>query len=108
MSITATYVQGSDLADLTVTWEDAAGDPIDMSSGYTFSTKVGTVGTDAVFTKTNGHTGTTTGVVIQWATSGELNTLDGGMYTIQITATRTSDTRQRIAQGTLKILRAVT
>lgn len=108
MSITASYVKGSDLADLSVTWQDATGTAIDMSTGYTFSTKVGTVGSAAVFTKSTGHTGTTTGLTLQWATSGELNDLDAGVYTIQITATRTSDSRQRRQQGMLQITGEIT
>lgn len=108
MSISATYVKGSDLADLTVTWQDSDGTAIDMSTGYTFSTKVGVPGQAATFTKSTGHTGTTTGVTLQWATSGELNDLAAGNHTIQITATRTSDSRNRIQQGTLQILDAIT
>lgn len=106
--MSATYVKGSDLADLVVTWLDSDGVAINMSSGYTFSVKVGNPGSSANFTKSSGLTGTTTGLTVQWATSGELNGLDAGIYTIQITATRSSDSRERIQQERLTILPAIT
>lgn len=104
----ATYVKGSDLADLTVVWQDSDGTAIDMASGYSFSVKVGQRGSAATFTKTTGITGTSTGLTVAWATTGELNDLEPGGYTIQFTATRTSDSKQRIQQGRLDITTPIT
>ena len=105
-----TYVKGSDLADLAITWQNSAGEVIDFSTGYTFAAKVGSPGTAATFDKSTGFTGAAVApnLTIQWAVAGELNTLPGGAHTLQVTATRTSDSRQRIMQMTLNILDAIT
>ena len=108
MTTTAEYVKGSDLADLTITWQDSDGTALDLSTGYTFSLKVGVKGSAATFTKTTGITGTSTGVTVAWATTGELNDLTAGRHTGQITATRTSDSKQRIQQFRLDIIDAIT
>jgi hypothetical protein len=101
------YVKGSDLADMVVTWQDSEGTPIDMSTGYTFEVKIGRRGATALITKTTGITGTTTGLTVAWATTAELNTLAAGDHTIQFTATRTSDSKQRKQQRILTILDSV-
>lgn len=106
--MSTTYIKGSDLPDLVVAWYDGDGTTIDMSSGYTFAVKVGIPGADAELTKSTGITGTSSGLSIQWATSGELNDLDAGIYTLQVTATRTADSRNRIQQIPLHVLDAVT
>ena len=107
--MTAQYVAGAELADLEVTWTDSDGTIIDFSSGYTFSLKVGAAGQTASFTKTTTITGAATApnLTVAWATSGELNSLTAGGYTLQITATRTSDSKTRIMQGRLDVLAAV-
>jgi hypothetical protein len=102
MPIEAEYVQGSDLPDLEVAWFDSKGDPVDMSSGYTFEAKVGTLEVTE-FAKSSGITGTVYGCVIAWAAVDELNTLEPSRYTLEITATRTVDSRQRKQQLSLKI-----
>lgn len=106
----AQYVVGSELGDLAITWDDSDGDLIDFSSGYTFQVKVGEVGSAATFTKTTGCTGAATApnLVVAWATSGELNDLTAGNYTVQVAATRTSDGKVRIQQGRITMLAAVT
>ena len=108
MTTKAEYIVGADLADLTITWQDTDGTALDLSTGYTFSLKVGQKGSAALFTKTTGITGTSTGVTVAWATTGELNTLAAGTHTGQITATRTSDSEQRIQHFTLAIADAIT
>lgn len=108
MSVDAVYVKGSDLADLTVTWLDSTGTAVNMATGYTFSLKVGHKGQAALFTKSSNLTGTSTGLTVAWATSGELNDLAAGTYVIQFTATRTADSKHRIQQGRIQIIAAVT
>lgn len=107
--MSAQYVSGAELADLEVIWSDSDGAVIDFSAGYTFSLKVGVVGQAASFTKTTNITGASTApnLTVAWATSGELNGLSAGGYTLQITATRAADSKTRILQGRLDVLAAV-
>ena len=104
------YVQGADLPDLTFTWRDRAGALIDFSSGYTFVLKVGTPGSAASLTKSTGITGAATdpNVTVAWATSGELNTLAPGVYSLHLVATRTSDSKQRVLEDRLTVKPAIT
>lgn len=95
-----TYIQGASLADATLRWEDYNGDPVDLSTGYTFSLEVGPDG----FTKSSGITGTSTGVTVQWATAGELVAASPGIYSLDVTATRGSDSRIRKARYQLQII----
>ena len=107
--MSAQYVSGAVLADLAVTWLDDAGDVIDFSSGWTFSVKVGAPNSTASFTKTTGITGAATApnVTIEWATSGEITTLGAGSHTVQITATRSADSKPRRMQARLDVVKAV-
>ncbi len=109
------YIAGASLPDLHVWWmdPDAAG-LTDFSSGWTFQIDVDQVdGTDS-FTKASGTTGATgsgTGqepgdipnLVIAWATSAEITTLSPGTYTLEISATRTADSKIRKRQLALRI-----
>jgi hypothetical protein len=99
------YVQGADLPDLTFTWYAQDGTLIDLSTGYTFSLKIGNPGSAALITKTTGITGAATdpNVTIAWATSGELNTLAPGSYALQLQATRTADSKQRFLTDQITI-----
>ena len=103
------YIQGSDLPDLAVSWLDAAGAVIDFATGHTFEVRVGAAGSAAAFVKSTGITGAATApnLTVQWATSGELNSLTAGVYELQIIATRTSDARARILSDTLQVLPAI-
>lgn len=109
----ATYYQGSDLPDLGVRWTDDDGDPVDFSSGWIFSAKLATKGTlDTLATKTSGFTGGTgangaDNLVVGWAISGDLNSLEPGRYTLEITATRTSDSKQRKMQVVIRVKAAL-
>ena len=98
MATTLVYALGDELGDAEIDWEDSDGAVISFASGYTFSLKVGTKGSAALFTKTSGITGAATfpNLTIAWAISGELNaiTTPGG-YVLQITATRTADSKTR-------------
>ena len=74
-----TLKAGAELPNLIYQHLDEDGDPTDFSSGWTFTmtaalTKSGT----AVFTKTTGFTGSSTGVTVTFATTGELNSLTAG------------------------------
>lgn len=101
------YTNDSSLPDTPVVITDD-GDAVDLSTGYTFSLKCGVPGQAALFTKSSGITGTTTGVTIQWATSGELLSLDPGVYEFQLTSTRGSDSRKRVDKWTRPILDIIT
>lgn len=103
MPVEAEYIQGSDLPDLEVAWFDSQKQPIDMSSGYTFVAKVGILEEETLFTKNTGILGSPNGCIIAWATTGELNTLPPGRYTLEITATRALDNRQRKNHLSLKV-----
>jgi hypothetical protein len=104
------YIQGADIPDLAITWLDNAGTVIDYSSGYTFSLKLGQPGQAAAMTKSTGITGAATApnVTVAWATSNELNTLDPGTYTLDLIATRSSDSKQRIMRRELRIKPSMT
>lgn len=103
------YTAGADLPDGGVEWKDRNGTIIDFSTGYTFEVRVGSAGSAATFSKTTGITGAATSpnLTIQWATSGELNTLPAGNYSVQIIATRTADSRARILNDTIQVLPAI-
>lgn len=103
------YAQGSDLPDLGLVWKDTAGNLINFSDGWTFEAKVGRLGEAAQFSKSAGITGAATSpnVLIEWATTGELNTLSPGTYTLQLAATRTDDGRTRLYQTRIRIKKAI-
>lgn len=98
----AGYTVGAELPDITLTWYDSNNNLIDFSTGYTFTIKVGIPGSTALFTKTTGITGAATdpNVTIAWATTLELATLTvGTLYTAQVIARRTSDSKDRFFPG---------
>jgi hypothetical protein len=107
--LAVSYVQGADLPDLAFDWRDSSGALINFSSGYTFVLKIGEPGSAASVTKSTGITGAATSpnVTVAWATSGELNTLAVGVYTVQLIATRTSDSKQRFLEDRLTIKPAI-
>lgn len=93
-----TYVQGSDWPT-GFEWRDGAGDLVPFATGYTFSLQLGPAHKSSVisFTKTTGITGadTSPNVTVAWATAGELNTLEPGVYTLVIFARETATGRDR-------------
>jgi hypothetical protein len=107
---TPIYVEGAELGDLGISWYDTDGSLINFASGYTFVVKVGSPGSAALFTKSTGITGAATvpNVTVGWATSGELNGLSAGTYSVQVAATRTSDSKVRTQRSSLQIIKAVT
>lgn len=110
MIVIPPYVQGAELPSITFDWEDSNGDLIHFGSvAHTFTLKIGEPGQAALLTKTTGITGadTSPNVTIDWAASGELNTLTSGSHSGDLIATRTSDGRQRILRFVLPVLPAV-
>jgi len=105
------YIQGADLPDLTLNWRDSQSNLIAFGTvAHTFELKVGQVGSAASLTKTTGITGadTSPNITIAWATTGELNTLVPGTYHADLTATRTSDGKQRKFRFVLPVERPIT
>jgi hypothetical protein len=76
----------------------------DLTSGYTFEVNIAPTATTTPSTvvKTSGITGAAAGVVtVAWAT-GEL-AIATGTYVVQLTATRTSDSKDWTIQDKIKI-----
>lgn len=75
----------------------------DLSSGYTFEVNIAATATATpVVTKTSQITGAADGlVIVAWA-PGEL-AIEPGRYVIQLTATRTADTRDWTIEDKIKI-----
>lgn len=92
-----TYNQGATLpgTTLTCTERNPAGVdvPVDLSAGYTFRLVVGDPASPA-FVKTTGIVGTTSGVSVSWAASGELGTLLPGRYLLTLVATTGGQARK--------------
>lgn len=88
-------IEGADLPDVALTLEDRDGNTLDLSSGWTFTVKVGPEAGAATFTKTDGITGddTAPNVVISWETD-EVGDLAAGRYVLELTC-RQGDTRER-------------
>lgn len=113
MSSTVSYHKGAERPSLSLWLVDDDGSLIDFSTGYTFSFKIGIVGSAATVTKTSGITGAagagtaptgTPNVTVAWAAD-ELN-IAARRYTWQLTATTSS--LDRIFSGTFYIVGIVT
>lgn len=108
---TIVYTAGADLPDLVLTWRDSSDALIDFATGHTFTVKVGRPGSTALVTKTTGITGAATApnVTIAWSTT-DLASLTAGIYTVQVVARRTVDSKDRFypAPIALTIRRAIT
>lgn len=105
------YVQGAELPSVAFDWEDSQGDLIAFGSvAHTFQIKIGRPGQTALLSKTTGITGadTSPNITIDWAVSGELNTLATGTHHADLIATRTSDGKQRVLRFMLPVIPAVT
>jgi len=92
------------LPDILFTWEDADGNPVDFSSGWTFTMTIGRPPNSAVMTKTTGFIGFSVApnLRVSW-TSGELSRLTPGVWYFQITATYLLSGQARILTGSLRI-----
>jgi hypothetical protein len=89
---------------------------IDLSTGYTFSFKIGANGSTAIVTKTSGLTGAagagaepdgTPNITIVWDDA-ELGSEAPGQYVWQLTATATSGGKDRVFDGVFEILDVIT
>jgi hypothetical protein len=94
------YIAGATLPNATLTCQDDAGTSVDLSSGYTFTLRVGTA-TALSFSKTAGITGTSTGVTVDWAASGEIGALTVGTYLLTLYAASSGESRAFTATLTI-------
>lgn len=93
MTENRTMKEGAELDAWYYTHKDVNGDDVNFSSGYTFSLTAATAkDATAAFTKTTGITGLATGIRVDWATTGELNSLTAGVWWVQLRA-RNIDSR---------------
>ena len=98
----------SSLPDASFRWLDNAGSPIDFSTGWSFSMKIGQPPNAAQITKTAGIVGSTganstANLSVSWSVN-ELATLTPGRWYFQITATYgPSGGKQRILTGSMRI-----
>jgi hypothetical protein len=108
-----TYYRAAERPAIQLWLQDADGSLLDLSSGYTFSFKIGLVGSAAVFTKTSGITGAagsgtenngTPNLTINF-TAGELAAIPVRNYTWQVTAT--TGGLDRVFAGSITILDGV-
>ena len=89
-------------------WLDSAGSAIDFSTGYIFRLTLSQPPNAAALVKTTGIIGynpatpTAPNLIVPW-NPGELSSLKPGRYTIQITATKVSDSSSRTLTGVLVI-----
>ena len=98
------YTKGAALPDYPITWLDANGDLVDLSSGYTFELRLGDPGTSNALTKTTGITGAATAPNCTIAfDAGELDDLDTGVIHGDVIATRTADDKPRIIRIKLRL-----
>lgn len=82
---TLNYLQTQEYPNVQLTWNDSSGNPIDFSSGYTFTVQLAANGA-AAKTVTSGITGAATApnITIAWNT-GDLN-ITPGVYDLVLTA----------------------
>lgn len=106
-----TYAQNSDLPDLGITWNNSLGVPFDFSVGWTLQCDVSgyypNTSIPLKFTKTTGITlfpnQQVPNIVLAWATTGEITTLQPGLYTFQLKATINATSKVRYLDDILKI-----
>lgn len=99
---------GAELPDTAILWPEN-GVPIDFSSGWTFTLKVGNGGETALLTKTTGITGASTSpnITIAWAT-GELESVGSGAWECQLLAHNSVSNKDRMHKFTIGLLPAIT
>jgi len=109
-----TYYRTAERPDIRLWLLDDNGNLVDLSTGYTFTFKLGSPGSAATFTKTTGITGAagagaepsgTPNVVITFS-AGELDALTPGPTSWQLRATTGS--LDRIYQGTFTLKDVIT
>lgn len=104
----ATYHQMQELPDLAISWPDKEGDPVNFASGHTFIARL-VRGGALQLEKTSGFVGASNfpNLTIEWLLD-ELADLEPGIYDLVVQATRTSDGKRRVNNGTVTIKRSVT
>lgn len=104
----AEYKRGSELPRVDGLWLDSDEEVRDLSSGWTFTVRVGIADYAALVEKTDGITGAATdpNVIIEWE-PGELDDLAPGNYDLDITATLTETGQSMTLSDVLTILPAV-
>jgi hypothetical protein len=93
------------LPALEFTWQDSSGNVIDFSSpDWNFVMKVGRFPNPAVLTKTDGITGyaASPNLIVQWD-PGDLKNLTPGTWYLQVTATYSPSSQQRVLTGSIRI-----
>lgn len=102
------YTRGAELPSIAIEALDADKQPINFSTGWTFSVKVGEPGKAALVTVTTvTGSGTIPNLLIDWG-PGVLDVLVTGVtYTVQLTATSTATGQARVYTTQLRILDAV-
>lgn len=96
----------SSLPDASFRWLDSSGAPINFTTGWTFSMKIGQPPNLYQVVKTTGFTGgaganNTANLVVVWGNN-ELVNLTAGRWYFQLTATQTSTGKQRILTGSIR------
>lgn len=89
---------GGELPDRTFVWADSTGTPLNFStSAHTFSVKIAKAGATAHLTGSNvtAASSSSGGVVTITFAEGWSDSLDPGLYQVQVWATRTSDSKER-------------
>jgi hypothetical protein len=93
------------LPDVQFTWNDADGNIIDFSTGWTFKMTIGRPPNAAAITKTSGIVGhaQSPNIIVIWNPN-ELISLTPGVWYFQITASYgPSGGKQRVMTGSLRI-----
>lgn len=94
MSSLLSYHLTAERPEAVITLPDA----LDVTTGYTFSLKIGHVGSAALLTKTAGITGGNGTVTVAWAAGELAGALTKGSYTVQLTVT--TGGLDRVYEGT--------
>lgn len=97
------------LPDVEFTWNDADGNAIDFSTGWSFKMTIGRPPNPAVITKTSGIVGSAAvpNLTVVWAPS-ELASLTPGVWYFQITASYGPQAgKARILTGSIRIDQAI-
>lgn len=99
------YIQGAELPDVAVTWQDEETGLLDFSTGWTFTARIGQPGSVAEITKTTGISGAAIApnVIIAW-TADELDSLAPGSYTVDLEAKNTGSSKDRKRSFQMTIL----
>jgi len=107
---TIEVTQGAELPDWAFSWKDSAGAVIDFSGGaWTFTLKIGNVGSVAAYTQTDDITGAATAPNVTVAfDANDLDSIPAGTYSGHLRARRVSDSKDRDLWFTVHVKAAMT